>query len=52
MRLSEIADKGRARLRNETKQPDRNHYDDLKKTITELYNRQAAEEKYDVVELF
>ncbi len=52
MRISEIADKGRTRPRNETRLlPDRN-YEEMKRAITELYNRQANEEKYDVVELF
>lgn len=52
MRISEIADKGRTRPRNDPRLLPAYNYDEMKRNITELYNRQTAEEKYDVVELF
>lgn len=52
MRISEIADKGRTRPRNDPRLLPTHNYDEMKRSITELYNRQAAEEKYNVVELF
>jgi hypothetical protein len=43
MRLSEIADKGRTRFRNEGRMQLEQAYDDMKKAITELYNRQTVD---------
>lgn len=52
MRITEIADKGRTRPRNDPRLLSTHNYDEMKRAITELYNKQASEEKYDVVELF
>jgi hypothetical protein len=43
MRVCEIADKGRARCRSELRLQSDRSYEEMKRGITELYNRQAAE---------
>lgn len=52
MRLAEIAEKGKTRTLTFPPQQGTMHYDEMKRAITELYNRQAGDERYDVVELF